>query len=258
MKIDKLFSVEGKVVLVTGGSRGIGKMIARGFVENGAKTYITARNAEACATTAAELSRLGNCIALPIDISTMKGITALVAQIAASEPVLHVLVNNAGATWNAPFAEYPENAWDKVLNLNVKSPFFLAQALLPQLRAAASHADPARIINIGSADGIQVPDQDTYAYAASKAGIHHLTRMLAARLAKDHINVNAVAPGPFESKMMAATIAAYHDQIVAAVPRGRLGEPDDMAAVALYLASRAGSYVTGAVIPVDGGLLLHS
>jgi len=258
MKIDSLFSVEGKVVLVTGGSRGIGKMIARGFVENGARTYITARNADACAATAEELARLGNCIALPSDISSMAGIASLAAQIAGREKALHVLVNNAGATWSAPIDEYPENGWDKVMALDVKSPFFLTQALLPQLRAAASHADPARIINIGSIDGLQVPDQDTYAYAASKAGILHLSRMLAARLAKDHINVNAVAPGPFESKMMAATIAAHHDEMVAAVPRGRLGEPEDMAGIALYLCSRAGSYVTGTVIRVDGGLVMNA
>jgi len=257
MKIDKLFSVEGKVVLVTGGSRGIGKMIARGFVENGAKTYITARSAEACAATAAELAPLGSCIALPIDISTPDGIKALTAQLAGREQALHVLVNNAGATWSAPIEEFPLSGWDKVMNLNVRSPFFLTQALLPQLRAAASHADPARIINIGSADGIQVPAQDTYAYAASKAGIHHLTQMLAARLAKDHINVNAVAPGPFESKMMAQTIATMHDQIIAMVPLARLGEPPDMAGVALYLASRAGSYVTGSIIPVAGGMHMN-
>ena len=258
MKIDKLFSVEGKVVLVTGGSRGIGKMIARGFVENGARTYITARNAEACAATADELGHFGTCVALPIDLSSMAGVTALAAAISEREKALHVLVNNAGATWNAPIDTFPESGWDKVMNLNVKSPFFLAQALLPLLRASATNGDPARIINIGSADGLGVPAQDTFSYAASKAGIHHLTRLLAARLAKDHINVNAVAPGPFESKMMAATIATMYDQIIAEVPLGRIGEPEDMAGAALYLSSRASNYVTGVVLRVDGGMVMNA
>ena len=257
MKIEKLFSVEGKVVVVTGGSRGIGKMIARGFVENGAKTYITARNRDICAATAKELSALGTCIALPVDLVTMDGVKTLAAAIAERERALHVLVNNAGAAWGAPIENFPESGWDKVMDLNVKAPFFLVQALLPQLRAAASADDPTRIINLGSIDGLGVPWMDTFSYPASKAAVHHLTRVLAHHLARDNITVNAIAPGSFESKMMAGMLASHYDRIVGQIPRGRLGVPEDMAGVALYLASRAGSYVTGTVIPVDGGSLIN-
>jgi NAD(P)-dependent dehydrogenase (short-subunit alcohol dehydrogenase family) len=251
--VKQLFSVEGKVALVTGGSRGIGLMIARGYAEGGAKVYVASRKREACEEVAAELSKVGTCIPLPADLGTPAGCVALAQAIAAQEPRVHVLVNNAGANWGAPLEAYPDEAFDKVLDLNVKSAFRLTVALLPQLRAAARPGDPARVINIGSIDGISVPILDTYAYSTSKAALHHLSRHLARKLAPE-ITVNAVAPGPFESKMMAATLKSFGDQIRAANPMKRIGEPEDMAGVAIYLASRAGAYVTGTVIPVDGGM----
>jgi NAD(P)-dependent dehydrogenase (short-subunit alcohol dehydrogenase family) len=249
-----LFSIEGKTALVTGGSRGIGLMIARGFVEAGAKVYISSRKAAECDKVAAELSRRGACVAIPADLSTEAGANGLAAAVAAREPALHVLVNNAGANWGAPLAEYPDSAWDKVLALNVKGVFHLTRALVPLLEKGVRPGDPARVINIGSIDGLRVPMLETYAYSASKAAVHHLTRALAQRLAPQRITVNAVAPGPFESKMMAETLRTFGDMIVAGCPLGRIGEPEDMAGVAIYLASRAGAYVTGAVIPVDGGI----
>jgi NAD(P)-dependent dehydrogenase (short-subunit alcohol dehydrogenase family) len=252
--VKDLFSISGKVALVTGGSRGIGLMIARGFVEAGARVYISARKADACEAAAAELSQGGTCIALPADLSSEAGARRLAEAIAAREPALHILVNNAGANWGAPLAEFPDAAWDKVLALNVKAIFHLTRALLPQLEKAASAPDPARVINIGSIDGLHVPDLDTYAYSASKAAVHHLTRVLAKKLAPRRITVNAVAPGPFESKMMAQTLRSFGKLIVESCPLKRIGEPEDMAGVAIYLASRAGAYVTGAVIPVDGGI----
>ena len=249
-----LFSIEGKVALVTGGSQGIGRMIAAGFVAAGAKVYIASRKAETCQEVAAELSQSGTCIAAPADLSSQAGCEALAAEIAAREPALHVLVNNAGTNWGAPLAEFPDSAWDKVLSLNVKAVFHLTRALLPQLEKAADASDPARVINIGSIDGLHVPGLETYAYSTSKAAVHHLTRVLARRLAAQGITVNAVAPGPFQSKMMRVTLDRFRDAIVASCPLGRIGEPADMAGVAIYLASRASSYVTGAVIPVDGGI----
>ena len=254
MDVAKLFSIEGKVALVTGGSRGIGLMIARGYVEAGAKVYVSSRKREACEETAAELSKVGTCVSMPADLATPAGCRALAEAIAAQEPRLHILVNNAGANWGAPIEEYPDAAFDKVLDLNVKSVFRLTVALLPQLRAAAAPGDPARVINIGSVDGIQVPLLDSYAYSTSKAALHHLSRHMARRLAPQ-ITVNAVAPGPFESKMMAATLERFGDSIRKANPLGRIGEPEDMAGVAIYLASRAGAYVNGATIPVDGGIV---
>jgi NAD(P)-dependent dehydrogenase (short-subunit alcohol dehydrogenase family) len=251
--MQELFSVAGKVALVTGGSRGIGLMIARGYVEAGAKVYISSRKAEVCEQVARELSARGTCVALPADCSTEAGCRGLAEALAAREPALHVLVNNAGANWGAPLAEYPDAAWDKVLALNVKAVFHLTRACLPLLEAAARPGDPARVINIGSIDGLQAPVLETYAYSSSKAAVHHLTRVLAHRLAP-RITVNAVAPGPFESKMMAETLRKFRDAIVASCPLGRIGEPEDMAGVAIYLASRAGAYLTGAVIPVDGGI----
>jgi len=248
-----LFSVAGKVALVTGGSRGIGYMIARGYVENGVKTYITARKADQCQSAAAELSKLGTCIAIPADVSSLTEIDGLVAAISKQEPKLHILVNNAGANWAEPIDVYSEAGWDKVQSVNVKAQFFLTQRLLPLLRAAATREDPARVINITSIDGLHVSGLETYSYTASKAGATHLTRALAKRLAPDNINVNAVAPGPFESKMMEKTLEVFGDHIRATNPRGRIGEPEDMAGVAIYLASRASAYVTGACIPVDGG-----
>ena len=249
-----LFAITGKIALVTGGSRGIGLMVARGFVEAGAKVYISSRKAEVCNEVAAELSRKGECFSLPADISQPEECDRLAAELGARESRLDILVNNAGATWGAPIAEFPAEAWDKVLGLNVKAPFLLTRALLPQLEAAATAGDPARVINIGSIDGIQVPLLETYSYSASKAAVHQLTRHLARQLGPRNITVNAVAPGPFESKMMAETLRNFGDAIARSSPLGRIGRPDDMAGVAIYLASRAGAYVTGAVIPVDGGI----
>jgi len=249
-----LFSVAGKVTLVTGGSRGIGLMIARGFVEAGAKVYVSSRKADACERVAAELGRSGSCTALPADLGTEAGARALADALSAREGALHVLVSNAGSNWGAPLADYPDSAWDKVLALNVKGVFHLTRACLPLLEKAAQEGDPARVINIGSIDGLKVPLLETYAYSASKAAVHQLSRVLAMRLAGQNITVNAVAPGPFESKMMAATLDRFRDAIVSSCPLRRIGEPEDMAGVALFLASRAGAYVTGTVIPVDGGI----
>lgn len=248
-----LFSVEGKVVLVTGGSRGIGEMIARGYVENGAKVYISSRKAEVCDRVADELSDYGTCISLPFDLGGMAGIEGLADAIKERESRLDVLVNNAGATWGAPIDEYPEDGWDKTVDLNVKSIFFLTQKLLPQLRAAATAEEPSRVINIASVNGIAPPTLETYAYSTSKAGCIMLTRHLAKRLAPEHILVNAIAPGPFPSKMMAATLAQAGDAIAKNNPRGRIGQPEDIAGVAIFLSSRASAYTTGAVVPCDGG-----
>lgn len=249
-----LFSIDGKVAVVTGGSRGIGRMIAEGYVRAGARVYITARKAQACEETARELSALGECVALPADLSRQEECDRLAAEIAARESQIDILVNNAGATWGEPIETYSDEAWDKVLDVNVKGVFHMTRALLPQLRAAGTPDDPARVINIGSIDGIHVPMMETYAYSASKAAVHQLTRHLAKRLASEHITVNAIAPGPFQSKMMQATLEAFEEAIVASCPLGRIGRPDDMAGVAIYLASRAASYVTGTIIPVDGGI----
>jgi NAD(P)-dependent dehydrogenase (short-subunit alcohol dehydrogenase family) len=256
--VQDLFSVKGKVVVVTGGSRGIGAMIARGFVEGGAKVYVSARKEAEVAATAATLSEKGGqCIGIPADLSTEAGCKGLADAIAAREPKLDVLVNNAGANWGAPLAEFPDSGWDRVLNLNVKGVFHLTKMLVPLLEKAGTQSDPARVINIGSIDGLKVPFLETYSYSASKAAVHHMTRVLAVQLAPKHITVNAVAPGPFESKMMAVTLDRFKDAIVAGCPLGRIGEPEDMAGVAIYLASRAGSYVTGVVIPVDGGITVR-
>jgi NAD(P)-dependent dehydrogenase (short-subunit alcohol dehydrogenase family) len=248
-----LFSVAGKTALVTGGSRGIGLMIARGYVEAGAKVYISSRKADVCEQVAATLSEVGECHALTADLSTEDECRRLAAELTAREDRLHVLVNNAGATWGAPMDEFDDAAWNRVLDLNVKGVFHLTKFLRPALEAAATDDDPARVINIGSIDGIQVPVLETYSYSTSKAAVHQLTRHLAKQLAPK-ITVNAVAPGPFESKMMAATLDAFGDQIAASAPMRRIGRPDDMAGVAIYLAARASAFVTGAVIPVDGGI----
>ena len=252
--MSELFSVEGKVVLVTGGSRGIGLMMTRGFVEAGAKVYISSRKKEVCDQVARELSERGTCISLPADLSSEAGVQQLASEIAGRESALQVLVNNAGANWGAPFAEYPASAFDKLFTLNVKAVFLLTRELVPLLEKAARPEDPARVINVGSADGIRPPALEVYAYGASKAALHHLTRHLARKLSPKHITVNAVAPGPFESKMMEATLDKLREQVIAAVPLKRIGEPEDMAGIAIYLASRAGAYVTGAVISVDGGM----
>ena len=249
-----LFDVSGKVALVTGGSRGIGEMIAEGYVRAGVRTYISARKAEACNATAERLSALGECISIPADLSTLESIETLVGEIGRREDRLDILVNNAGATWGAPVGEFPEGGWDKVMTINVKSPFFLTQALLPLLEKAGSAEDPARIIMVGSIDGLNVNRLPTFSYGPSKAAVHHLARTLAAHLADRHITANAIAPGLFPSKMTAATIDAMGEKIIAGTPLRRHGRPEDMAGIAIYLASKAGSFVTGAVIPVDGGL----
>jgi NAD(P)-dependent dehydrogenase (short-subunit alcohol dehydrogenase family) len=251
-----LFSVAGKVAVVTGGSRGIGAMIAGGLVRAGARVYITARKAAACDATAAELSAFGECISVPLDLAADGGVDALVRTVGEREDRLHILVNNAGATWGAPLAEYPLAAFDKLWNVNIKALFALTVQSLPLLRSAASAEDPARVINIGSIDGLGVPALESYAYSTTKAGVHMLTRHLASTLAAESITVNAIAPGPFDSKMMAFALDDPQARavIAASVPLGRIGEPDDMAGAAIFLASRAGRYLTGAVIPVDGGL----
>ena len=252
-----LFSLHGRVALVTGGSRGIGKMIAAGFLAQGAaKVYITARKAGPCEATAKELSAAydGECIALPIDISTVAGCDKLASEIVKLEPKLDILVNNAGAAWGAEFDEFPESGWDKVMNLNVKSLFFLTKALAKPLRAAASAEKPAKVINIASIDGIFVNPMETYSYAASKSGLIHLTRRMAVKLIGDHIVVSAIAPGPFKSDMNKAA-RDHADAVAKRVPSGRIGTDEDMAGAAIYLASRAGDYVVGATITVDGGIV---
>ena len=252
--MEGLFSIEGKTAVVTGGSRGIGLMIARGFIQAKARVYISSRKKDVCDRVAAELSEAGTCISVPADLSTEQGVRSLMQAVAEREQSLHILVNNAGANWGAPFDEFPDSAWDKIFALNVKAAFHGTRAFLPLLEKGARPGDPARVINIGSIDGLHVPGLETYAYSASKAGVHHLTRTLAHRLAPHGITVNAVAPGPFQSKMMAETIERFRDVILQSCPLGRIGEPEDMAGVAIYLASRAGAYLTGAVIPVDGGI----
>ncbi|HEU0131685.1 MAG TPA: SDR family oxidoreductase [Mycobacteriales bacterium] len=249
-----LFDLTGKTAFVTGGSRGIGLMMARGLLDAGARVLLCSRDAEACRDAAETLAPHGDVDAFPAHLGSEEGCAAAVAEVTARTDRLHVLVNNAGATWGAPLAEFPDSAWDKVLALNLKAPFFLTRALLPLLDAARTGDDPARVINVGSIDGIRAPALPTYSYSASKAAVHHLTKVLARELGPRGITVNAVAPGPFESKMMAATLDAFGEAIAANAPLRRIGRPDDMAGVAVYLASRAGAYVTGAVIPVDGGI----
>ena len=251
-----LFDISGRTALVTGGSRGIGLMIARGFVEAGAKVYVSSRKAEVCEQVAAELGELGECHALPADLSREDECRRLADEVIDLEGGrLDILVNNAGATWGAPLDDFDDAAWDRVLDLNVKGVFHLTRFLRPALAAAGTHERPARVVNIGSVDGIRVPQLETYSYSASKAAVHHMTKVLAARLAPDNITVNAIAPGPFESKMMAATLEAFGDSIREQIPLKRIGEPDDMAGTAIFLCSRAGSYLTGTVIPVDGGIV---
>jgi NAD(P)-dependent dehydrogenase (short-subunit alcohol dehydrogenase family) len=249
----ELFSIAGKTALVTGGTRGIGKMIAAGFVDGGATVFVSSRKADACEETAAELSKKGTCVGIPADLSTEAECRRLADEMAARLERLDILVNNAGATWGTPLAEFDEAAFERVLSLNVKGVFHLTKFLVPLLEAAGSQEEPARVINIGSIDGISVPVLETYSYSASKAAVHQLTRHLAKRLAPT-ITVNAIAPGPFPSKMMAATLEAFGEQIAASAPLKRIGRPDDMAGAAIYLSSRAGAYLTGAVIPVDGGI----
>lgn len=255
-----LFSLKGRIAVVTGGSRGIGKMIASGFLAQGAaKVYITARKAGPCEATAKELTAAydGECIALPIDMSTVEGCKKLADELIKREPKIDILVNNAGAAWGAAFDEFPEAGWDKVMNLNVKSLFFLTQALAKPLRAAATHEKPAKVINIASIDGIFVNPLETYSYQASKAAVIHLTRRMAAKLIKENIVVTAIAPGAFESDMNTAA-RDHGDAVAKSIPAKRIGTPEDMAGVAIYLASRAGDYVVGNTIAVDGGIVYAS
>jgi NAD(P)-dependent dehydrogenase (short-subunit alcohol dehydrogenase family) len=254
--LNRLFGVAGKIVLVTGGGRGIGESIAEGFVKAGAKVYICSRKPETCQETAERLAQFGACIALPVhgDVATSSGRESVVREIRSREDKLDILINNAGALWAAPLAEYPESGWDKVFDLNTKGLFFLIRDLVPLLERASTKAVPARIINIGSIDAFHIPKHETYAYSASKAAAHQLSIHLADQLAPRNITVNVIAPGMFPSKMMAATLKKDgEDHLLKKVPMKRLTQPDDMAGAAIFLASHAASYITGAVIPVDGG-----
>jgi NAD(P)-dependent dehydrogenase (short-subunit alcohol dehydrogenase family) len=252
--MNDLFSLQGRSALVTGGSRGIGRMIAKGFLLHGARVYISSRKAAACEDTARELSSLGPCFALPADVSTVEGAQALAAAYASKEAALDILVNNAGAAWGESFDTFPEKGWDKVVDLNLKSPFFLTQALHEQLRAGGK-SRAAKVINIASIDGVSVNPMETYSYAASKAGLIHLTRRMSLRLVKDNIVVSGIAPGAFASDMN-RDARDHGDEVAQRIPAGRIGSEEDMAGVAIYLASRAGDYVVGQTIVVDGGVTL--
>lgn len=252
MDTSTLFRLDGRVALVTGGSRGIGRMIAEGFIQQGAKVYVSSRKAAACEETAAALGP--NCIALPEDVSTVAGCKALAAKLAEHEERLDILVNNAGAAWGVPFEEFPESGWDKVMDLNVKSPFFLTQALHELLKARGSEAQPAKVINITSIDGQRLNPWETYSYHASKSALIYLTKRLAARLIRDRIIVTSIAPGAFPSDMNKAA-RDHSGEVAQAIPAKRVGVDEDMAGAAIYLASRAGDYVVGETITVDGGLV---
>lgn len=250
----ELFDLRGKRCLVTGGTRGIGMMIARGLLQAGARVVVSSRGAEACAQAQEHLSQYGDVLAIPADLSRHEECERLADLVTADAGSLDVLVNNAGAMWDEPLETFPDEAWDTVVDLNLKSPFWLVQALLPALRTAGTADDPARIINIGSIAAIHIPARPNYSYSSSKAALHQLTRVLAKELGPQHITVNAVAPGAFPSAMMAATLDEFGEAIAASAPLGRIGRDDDMAGVAVFLASRAGSYLTGTIIPVDGGI----
>ncbi len=254
--MSELFDISGRTALVTGGSRGVGAMIARGLVQAGANVLISSRKEAELLSTAEELRTLGSCQAIPADLSSPEGARALAAQVRERAEALSILVNNAGATWGAPLEEFPESGWDRVIHTNVEGIFHLTTALLPALREAATDTNPARIINIGSVDGLRPPVMENYSYSASKAAVHMLTRHLAKRLASEHITVNAIAPGPFESKMTAFMLDSQDakEMVEQMVPLGRIGRPDDVVGLTVFLASRAGSYLTGTIIPLDGGI----
>ena len=252
--MNTLFGLEGKVAVVTGGSRGIGLMAARGLLQAGARVYLGSRKADVVESAVRELSEHGDVVGIPADFSTEEGCVSFAEAVGASESQVDILVNNAGTTWGASIDEFPAAAWNRVLDLNLKAPFFLTQAFLAMLRAAGTHDDPSRIINIGSVDGIQVQRHEAYSYGPSKAAIHHLTKLLAFRLGEDHITVNAIAPGAFDTKMIAAYLAEDGGDVAARSPLNRIGRDDDIAGGVIYLSSRAGAYLTGAVIPIDGGV----
>jgi NAD(P)-dependent dehydrogenase (short-subunit alcohol dehydrogenase family) len=259
LHVRSLFGLDGKVAIVTGGSRGIGFMIAAGLVTNGVTTYITARKAAACDAAAAELDALSaraSCFSIPADLAEPEGVETFVSTVRRHTDNVDILVNNAGAAWGAPLGEFPDSGFDKVLNINVKAPFMLTQALLPELEAGATAADPARVIMIGSIDGIRVPIGDNYSYSAAKAGVQMLARHLAAHVVDRHITVNSIAPGPFESKMMEYMLESdeSRNRVIEQVPRKRIGTAEDIAGTVIFLASRAGAFTTGATIPVDGGI----
>ena len=267
MTFEDLFSIKGKVALVTGGSRGIGEMIAAGFLARGAKVYISSRKAEVCDATAARLSEQfdGECISLPGDLSNVAGIEPVAAALAERESQLDILINNAGVAWGAPLETFPEKGWDKVMDTNVKGPFFLVQKLLPLLRSAASAEDPARVVNVGSIDGIKTPGFDNFSYGPSKAAIHHMTRVLGAHLVREHIVMNAIAPGPFPTWMLStgvgfggATDGVDWEAVGERNPSGRVGTPEDAAGLAIFLCSRAAAYVVGQTIALDGGSVAAS
>ena len=257
MKINNLFNIENKTAVVTGGSRGIGEMIASGFLANGTKVYITARKAPALLEKANELSQKYNaeCIALPCDLSTVEGIKSFVKVINEKEGGIDYLINNAGAAWGEPFEDFSEAGWDKVMDLNVKSMFFLTQKMTALLKSNASEENPSRVINIGSIDGLNVPMFPTFSYSASKAAVHHLTRVLAAQLVKENILVNAIAPGPYPSAMLGSAVNFDYSEIEKRNPRKRIGTPEDIAGLVIFLCSRAGAFTVGETITSDGGIV---
>jgi 2-deoxy-D-gluconate 3-dehydrogenase len=267
MKVQDLFSVEGKVALVSGGSRGIGEMIAAGYLANSARVYITSRTADACDAAAERLIENygGECISIPGDVSVLTGIESIVAEVAKREDKLHILVNNAGTFWSDPIDEFPEEGWDKVMNTNAKATFFMMQKFLPLLRAAGTAEDPARVINIGSVDGLKNTRFENHSYGPSKAAIHHMTRQMSTKLVKDHVILNAIAPGPFPTSMLATGIGKGGDadgvdweRVGKNNPRGRVGTAEDIAGLALYLSSRAGAFTVGETITCDGGAVART
>ena len=257
MKIENLFSVKNKIVLITGGSRGIGEMLAEGFVANGAKVYISSRKNNDCTTTAKKLSERynGECYAIPEDLSNLEGINNLFENFIKHESHLDVLINNAGAVWGEKFENFSENGWDKVMDLNVKSIFFMVQKFLKLLKTKTSKETSSRIINIGSIDGINTPFYENYSYSVAKAAVHKLTKVLAAKLIKDNIICNAIAPGPFPSQMLGSALKHNYEKVSLKNPSLRIGKPDDVAGCALFLASKASQYTVGEIITCDGGLV---